>query len=657
MAGAAVTQLLLFASAAHAEQGQVRADTGGIAVGGNVENSCIGDCSLRPEQLQALIQPWKDLSDAQKTIIAGLEHDLALNKQQVQAALHILGERNVPPERLESKLIEVAERFKALQEQIASTQPGDDAQIVALKADAQKALDAGDLARADALLAEIEAQQRGSLDRLVGNAAETSGRRGDIALTRLQYLEAAKHFANAAATFPPGGVNEDKRVAYLEKEADALFRQGNEFGDNSALVATIDLRKQLLALRPRERYPPNWAMTQHELGVALVELGARESESARLEEAVEAFQAALTEWTREGATLDWAQAINDLGIANLRLGERESGTNHVDEAIADFHAALEVRTRERVPFDWAQTQTNLGIALTMLGKRDSRMTQLIDAVGAFRMALDVYTRDRLPLKWAMTQNGLGNSLVSLGELESGTTSLEEAVAAYKLALEERTRERDPLRWALTQSNLGHALATLGERESGTARIEQAVAAYRPALEEETRKRVPLEWAMVQSDLCVTLTTLGGRESGTARLEELEDAVAACKAALEEETRERLPLQWAGTQTNLGDALAALGAQESGTARLEEAVTAFGEALKERTRERVPIQWATSFGAQGIVLILIAYRTNDGGVAETALRQIQAAYDAARSGADEPLAAKLQAGLVVAQMTLNLLKGQ
>src|SRR5208282_3481134 len=142
---AALTTCLLGAgSLARAEQAPVNADTGGIAIGGNVEHSCIGDCSIRPEQFQALIQQQqaflqqsKELSDADKKLIAKLESDLALNKQQVQAALQILGEANVPTERLESELIEVAKRFRALQDQIASTQPGDDAQILALKAQAQ----------------------------------------------------------------------------------------------------------------------------------------------------------------------------------------------------------------------------------------------------------------------------------------------------------------------------------------------------------------------------------------------------------------------------------------------------------------------------------------------------------------------------------------
>jgi hypothetical protein len=184
LAGATAALTLQFVLRAHAEEGSVRANSGGIAIGGNVEHSCIGDCSIRPEQLEAIIQQSKDLSEAQKKIIEGLERDLALNKRQVQAALAILGEANIPPERLEAKLIDIAQRFMALREQIATAQSGDDAQIVALKADAKEAIDAGELNKADALLAEIEAKQRQALDRFATSAAETIARRGDIALTK-----------------------------------------------------------------------------------------------------------------------------------------------------------------------------------------------------------------------------------------------------------------------------------------------------------------------------------------------------------------------------------------------------------------------------------------------------------------------------------------
>ena len=43
-------------------------------------------------------------------------------------------------------------------------------------------------------------EQRRGLERLAVDAAETSARRGDLALARLRYGEAATYFANAVAT-------------------------------------------------------------------------------------------------------------------------------------------------------------------------------------------------------------------------------------------------------------------------------------------------------------------------------------------------------------------------------------------------------------------------------------------------------------------------
>ena len=223
-------------------------------------------------------------------------------------------------------------------------------------------------------------------------------------------------------------------------------------------------------------------------------------------------------WRSASSDDERGAARTNLGIALWTLGERESGTARLEEAVAAYRAALEEWTRERVPLDWATTQNNLGNALQTLGERESGTARLEEAVAAYRAALEERTRERVPLDWAMTQNNLGNALQTLGERESGTARLEEAVAAYRAALEERTRERVPLDWAMTQNNLGNALQTLGERESGTARLEEAVAAYRAALEERTRERVPLDWAMTQNNLGTALWSArrAGERDGAAR---------------------------------------------------------------------------------------------------------------------------------------------
>ena len=53
----------------------------------------------------------------------------------------------------------------------------------------------------------------------------------------------------------------------------------------------------------------------------------------------------------------------------VALGERESGTARLQEAVAAYHAALEERTRERVPLNWAMSFGNQGVAMMRLAER------------------------------------------------------------------------------------------------------------------------------------------------------------------------------------------------------------------------------------------------------------------------------------------------
>ena len=181
----------------------------------------------------------------------------------------------------------------------------------------------------------------------------------------MRYAEAATHFANAAAVFPPNSAYEDKRIGYLTREANALYRQGSELGENDALRGSIGRFKKLVEMTPRARVPRAWISIQNSLGVALERLGEREGGPTTLEEAV------LQEATRERGPLQWASIQKNLGFALHRLGEREAGTAKLEEAVFGFREALKERTRERVPLEWAATQNDLGLALWRLGEREA----------------------------------------------------------------------------------------------------------------------------------------------------------------------------------------------------------------------------------------------------------------------------------------------
>lgn len=76
------------------------------------------------------------------------------------------------------------------------------------------------------------------------------------------------------------------------------------------------------------------------------------------------------EAVRRANTLDHRGATQtNLGNALQTLGARESGTGRLEEAVVAYRAALEERTRERVPLQWAATQSALEQSIAVLEER------------------------------------------------------------------------------------------------------------------------------------------------------------------------------------------------------------------------------------------------------------------------------------------------
>jgi hypothetical protein len=95
----------------------------------------------------------------------------------------------------------------------------------------------------------------------------------------------------------------------------------------------------------------------------------RERHGAPLGQAVVAYREALKERTRERVPLDWAMTQNNLGAALMTLAVRESGTARLEEAIVAYREALKERTRERVPLNWAMSFGSQGLVLMLLAER------------------------------------------------------------------------------------------------------------------------------------------------------------------------------------------------------------------------------------------------------------------------------------------------
>jgi len=297
---------------------EVRAGAGGVAVGGSISDSQINITGIPVEKLPSIIEAatkdWRLLNEQQKQTINNLQNSLGVNEDALKSFFQTIGENEVPTEQLGKKLLEIAGHYK---EVLAQVKPGPDdgPKTAEIKRAAEQALKAGQFARADELLDQLQKLQDAALEMGQLERASTSAQRGRLAMTLLQYRQAAIYFAEAGAHVPSG--RSDIRLGYLDQEAGAL------------------------TMLPRERAPLAWATVQNSLGNALATLGARDKGTARLQEAVAAYRAALSECTRERAPLQWASTQLNLAAALVRLGEREVGTARLQEAVAAYRSVLE----------------------------------------------------------------------------------------------------------------------------------------------------------------------------------------------------------------------------------------------------------------------------------------------------------------------------
>jgi len=106
--------MCFFASITAADAQQVRADTGSIAIGGSVTGSTV-IIGIPQEKVDELVRdakrPLEELTAQQRENIVLLKEKLDLNERQVRAALGIVGENDIRPERLAAKRFEKRHRL------------------------------------------------------------------------------------------------------------------------------------------------------------------------------------------------------------------------------------------------------------------------------------------------------------------------------------------------------------------------------------------------------------------------------------------------------------------------------------------------------------------------------------------------------------------
>jgi tetratricopeptide (TPR) repeat protein len=159
------------------------------------------------------------------------------------------------------------------------------------------------------------------------------------------------------------------------------------------------------------------ARAYYNLGHALLSLEDNDPET--LGAALQCFEAAAERFSPTAERLEWVRSQNNLGAALARRDGGQGGRD-LQQAVDAYRAALGVVDRGAEAYDWALLQCNLGQA----------HADLSQAVAALEAALDVWTPDTAPREWARAQVALGNVLMELPDGDRAA-NLKRAIACYE----------------------------------------------------------------------------------------------------------------------------------------------------------------------------------------------------------------------------------
>ena len=281
-----------------------------IAAGGVVRDVTL-NCGFTAAEVKQLIEETRAGDQtAQNAAFLKLKEESGLTELAVRAVLSSLGkdEATIPRERLPYALLNGIKQIVAMRQGL--TRPSSDApEIAELKQRAVAELDAGHFADADRLLKDIHARQHviaedraraaaaARADWLAGlqEEADTSAQLARSALGQREADRAIAQFDDGIRTLAPADAK--ARRSYASDAATALRQFGDLAGNNDALAGSIRIWKLALADVSRFDSAGDWALTQNNLGIALRTLGERKRGTARLDEAVAAYRAALEERT------------------------------------------------------------------------------------------------------------------------------------------------------------------------------------------------------------------------------------------------------------------------------------------------------------------------------------------------------------------------
>ncbi|MDN2579016.1 caspase family protein [Aquibium sp. ELW1220] len=410
----------------------------------------------------------------------------------------------------------------------------------------------------------------------------------------------------------------DAAWGYKIAEANALVSLGDRTGDIERLNEALHAVQEAVELAETLGDSVKLSASNKVRGDALTVLGRLDYGTGSLENAIDAYRMAISQYPAGSRGPEWAHLQQALGVAYLLLGERESGYERIFEAERAFRSVAEFWEASGSPYELALAKVEIG--RTYLARLDDSAHRF-ETTQFYRLGLQEWSGENVTFI-DLDSTISDFEFYRLDHIFGEDSYRENAGYAASLFREARTAladDRYSVRLASIATDLAQALVHEATSElyaslawqmsnegdfflprslredqradtiSALDQIESAIALIEDLANDELRAIAPLQWARARLTMADGHRILGFFAGDPAQLREAERLY---RDALVEMTPQRSSLEWSLATASLADALLHLGAAERSLSLTEQAVETYRLAIGRLDRRSTPMEWAS-----------------------------------------------------------------
>ena len=189
--------------------------------------------------------------------------------------------------------------------------------------------------------------------------AETHNSLGNILAALGQNLRDVELYKQSIASFTSAlevFTQEDSPLEWAATQSNlgtALQALGRQESDSKLMSKSVDAYTDALLVYSRKETPEEWSVVMFQLGAAFHTYGSLLKGNRNLQKAVVSYKNALAELDADLYALELTATHNNRGAVLTHLGESEENADRIEEAIRAYETALTVSMEQQLPFHLA----------------------------------------------------------------------------------------------------------------------------------------------------------------------------------------------------------------------------------------------------------------------------------------------------------------